>query len=250
MATRPSESTPGRLFRVSGLSQLHVIPPEESRPQAPTSRQFHLWPRKAPFSYSPSMTTLKNALLAVTLTLLLWPDGVSAYYDPSTQRWLNRDPIEEQGGANLYSFVANQPLNLMDTYGLQCCPIEIPPIILEPPPVVPRLLPPPRPLTPPCGLRPNPFRPGSWGRFGPGGKFKELWRADKGRPGAPGWRGIDHLHLNGEKTHLPLETPYWQGPGGLYFHNAPPVTVPVPPGVKIPPGLEPLPPPSPGNIWC
>jgi RHS repeat-associated protein len=171
------------------------------------------------------------------------------FYDPNVQRWINRDPIEEQGGANLYCFVANDPSDLMDTYGLQCCLVEIPPIILEPPPVVPRLLPLPRPLQPPCGLRPNPFRPGSWGRLGQGGKpFKELWRLDKGKPGAPGWRGIDHIHLNGEKTHLPIETPYWQGPGGLYYHNAPPVTVPVPPGTKTPPGL--VPPPSSDGVWC
>ncbi len=31
------------------------------------------------------------------------------FYDPNNQRWLNRDPIEERGGYNLYAFVDNNP---------------------------------------------------------------------------------------------------------------------------------------------
>lgn len=31
------------------------------------------------------------------------------YYDSETGRWLNRDPIEEFGGLNLYAFVLNNP---------------------------------------------------------------------------------------------------------------------------------------------
>ncbi len=33
-------------------------------------------------------------------------------------RWLNRDPIEEQGGLNLYGFVKNDPTNRLDSMGL------------------------------------------------------------------------------------------------------------------------------------
>ncbi|MCD4779629.1 MAG: RHS repeat-associated core domain-containing protein, partial [Candidatus Omnitrophica bacterium] len=41
------------------------------------------------------------------------------YYDPETGRWLNRDPIEEEGGGlNLYIFVGNNPINLIDILGL------------------------------------------------------------------------------------------------------------------------------------
>src|SRR6266511_5723635 len=36
------------------------------------------------------------------------------YYNPSTGRWLSRDPIEEQGGINLYGFVFNDPLGYVD----------------------------------------------------------------------------------------------------------------------------------------
>jgi len=52
--------------------------------------------------------------------------GLSLYpfraYDPSFQRWLNRDPIGERGGLNLYEMVGNNPLNRIDPYGHQ--PVE------------------------------------------------------------------------------------------------------------------------------
>ena len=43
------------------------------------------------------------------------------YFDPLMGRWLSRDPIEEQGGYNLYQFIENSPLDLFDTLGLKCC---------------------------------------------------------------------------------------------------------------------------------
>jgi RHS repeat-associated protein len=39
------------------------------------------------------------------------------YYNPSTGRWLNRDPIGELGGANLYTFSVNEPLIHYDSFG-------------------------------------------------------------------------------------------------------------------------------------
>jgi RHS repeat-associated protein len=39
------------------------------------------------------------------------------FYDPNLQRWLNRDPIGEEGGRNLYVFVRNAPLNVLDPDG-------------------------------------------------------------------------------------------------------------------------------------
>jgi RHS repeat-associated protein len=39
------------------------------------------------------------------------------WYDPLFQRWLNRDPIQEFGGINLYSFVRNNPFRY-DPFGL------------------------------------------------------------------------------------------------------------------------------------
>ncbi|MCD4780544.1 MAG: RHS repeat-associated core domain-containing protein [Candidatus Omnitrophica bacterium] len=44
------------------------------------------------------------------------------YLDPETGRWLNRDPIEENGGLNLYSFALNEPINIFDLLGMQNSP--------------------------------------------------------------------------------------------------------------------------------
>jgi uncharacterized protein RhaS with RHS repeats len=39
------------------------------------------------------------------------------YYDPMTGRWPSRDPIEEEGGINLYGFVGNDGVNYLDVLG-------------------------------------------------------------------------------------------------------------------------------------
>lgn len=41
------------------------------------------------------------------------------YYTPSTGRWLSRDPIEEEGGENLYGFVSNDSIRIHDAFGLR-----------------------------------------------------------------------------------------------------------------------------------
>ncbi|MCH8476170.1 MAG: RHS repeat-associated core domain-containing protein [Opitutales bacterium] len=40
------------------------------------------------------------------------------YMDPETGRWPSRDPIEEEGGLNLYGFVGNDGLHYWDVLGL------------------------------------------------------------------------------------------------------------------------------------
>ena len=40
------------------------------------------------------------------------------YYSPSLGRFLNRDPLGELGGSNLYAFVENDPVNGWDRFGL------------------------------------------------------------------------------------------------------------------------------------
>jgi RHS repeat-associated protein len=40
-------------------------------------------------------------------------------YDSALKRWLNRDPIAEAGGINLYAYVLNNPVNLTDPTGHQ-----------------------------------------------------------------------------------------------------------------------------------
>ncbi len=41
------------------------------------------------------------------------------YYNPALGRWVNRDPIGERGGLNLYGFVENSPVSHIDPYGLR-----------------------------------------------------------------------------------------------------------------------------------
>lgn len=40
------------------------------------------------------------------------------FYSPYQQRWLNRDPLQEQGGINLYEYIYGNPINLVDPNGL------------------------------------------------------------------------------------------------------------------------------------
>ena len=46
------------------------------------------------------------------------------WYDPNLQRWLNRNPIQEAGGINLYGFVGNNPIHKVDRLGLQGVQLE------------------------------------------------------------------------------------------------------------------------------
>ena len=45
-------------------------------------------------------------------------------YDPTHGRWLNRDPMGEGGGIDLYAYVGGNPINSIDALGL--CPAEKP----------------------------------------------------------------------------------------------------------------------------
>jgi RHS repeat-associated protein len=44
--------------------------------------------------------------------------AVHRFYDPELGRWINRDPIGEGGGVNLYGYAANVPLRFTDPLGL------------------------------------------------------------------------------------------------------------------------------------
>ena len=68
------------------------------------------------------MNSVRTIRLLVLIPVLLLSVGrVSACYDPGTQRWLNRDPIGEDGGLNFYAFVLNDPANSSDPLGEAEC---------------------------------------------------------------------------------------------------------------------------------
>ncbi|KAB2639331.1 MAG: hypothetical protein DVB25_05815 [Verrucomicrobia bacterium] len=56
------------------------------------------------------MNILKRLLLAVA-GLFVLSHTVQADYNPNIGRWINRDPIGEQGGINLCGFVGNDAIS-------------------------------------------------------------------------------------------------------------------------------------------
>jgi hypothetical protein len=63
------------------------------------------------------MQTNRTLMLLVVLIGLALSQTAQAFYNPSAGRWLNRDPIEEKGGLNVYGFVDNSPIGRLDPYG-------------------------------------------------------------------------------------------------------------------------------------
>lgn len=60
----------------------------------------------------------KISRLVLLFSTLVAIHSASAFYDASLGRWINRDPIKEEGGINLYGFVLNDPINAVDSDGL------------------------------------------------------------------------------------------------------------------------------------
>lgn len=56
--------------------------------------------------------------LAALLLLLASARPTWAFYDSAVQRWINRDPIGEADGPNVYAFVGNHPTGEVDSSGL------------------------------------------------------------------------------------------------------------------------------------
>jgi RHS repeat-associated protein len=94
----------GREVRAWGLN----TPATNQPPGLPASRP---WADLLPFHYSSKLRDVDS--------------GFNYYgyrfYDPGAGRWLNRDPIGERGGLNLYGMVGNDCVNLLDSLGLLPC---------------------------------------------------------------------------------------------------------------------------------
>ncbi len=63
----------------------------------------------------------RKQLKANAIRLFFLPDPLTEYgfryYIPVSGRWPSRDPIGEEGGINLYGFVGNEPVKLVDFLG-------------------------------------------------------------------------------------------------------------------------------------
>jgi integrase/recombinase XerD len=104
----------------SAKSPLPPTPPDDD----PPGGSAHATPQSPPKGPAPSQvsnTRIKESLEES-------PDNQSnragvayygyRYYDPVSGRWPSRDPIEESGGLNLYSFVGNNGVFAIDILGL------------------------------------------------------------------------------------------------------------------------------------
>lgn len=54
----------------------------------------------------------------ILVALMGMVEVANAFYDPGVQRWINRDPIEEEGGINLHQFAMNASVGFVDRNGL------------------------------------------------------------------------------------------------------------------------------------
>jgi hypothetical protein len=64
------------------------------------------------------MKTKQTLMLLLVLLVVSLAREAQAFYNPSTGRWLSRDPAQEQGGLNLYGFISNDALDRGDDLGL------------------------------------------------------------------------------------------------------------------------------------
>jgi hypothetical protein len=63
------------------------------------------------------MKTYISKLLRLLFLTAAFLAPAHAFQDPSLGRWINRDPIEEAGGLNLYTFVNNETIGAVDSFG-------------------------------------------------------------------------------------------------------------------------------------
>jgi RHS repeat-associated protein len=110
-----------------------------------------------------------------------WPSGkydfLYRWYTPQLDRWLNRDPIAEWGGLNLYTYVNNSPdfwVDVFGLFGLYEGPITFPSTPSQGIPIPPSPFPgypnPFFPNPPPGAPSPNPHPPSP-----PPIKFPQPW---------------------------------------------------------------------------
>ena len=78
------------------------------------------------YSKMPFMKTRLLPIVVALLGLVTVSQDAQAFYNPSTGRWLSRDPIGEVGGPNLHAFVGNASSGRIDVLGLTADPHTAP----------------------------------------------------------------------------------------------------------------------------
>lgn len=97
-----------------GFAVIHVI--------IRTVKRILRWTYNSELSEEVGMRKIRRKNLgfnmsAIWMFLCFLPCVALGFYSPAIGRWISRDPIEEKGGANLYAFCANNPLNSVDPLG-------------------------------------------------------------------------------------------------------------------------------------
>jgi hypothetical protein len=73
---------------------------------------------------------IHNAIKSTTAFLalagwFLFSQTGQCFYNPSTGKWLSRDPVAEGGGANVYGFIASDSVNDVDILGLLAAEVMV-----------------------------------------------------------------------------------------------------------------------------
>lgn len=76
-----------------------------------------------PYGYRTKLSGDLDAQFGFTGHYFHQPSGLNLAlyrgYDANTGRWISRDPIEEAAGINLYRYISNRPIRLVDPLGLE-----------------------------------------------------------------------------------------------------------------------------------
>ncbi|MDX1681122.1 MAG: RHS repeat-associated core domain-containing protein, partial [Akkermansiaceae bacterium] len=91
-------------------------PRTTGRDSTPTKHPYWSARHRPPPRRTDSQSTPTSRAELLSLTGLYYYGY--RYYDPNAGRWINRDPIEEEGGLNLYAFVSNDGVNAWDLLGM------------------------------------------------------------------------------------------------------------------------------------
>ena len=96
----------------TGDSAAPSLTPSFSRSRSTRGELYQEKPRKGPQS---SVAILSTKYTDDQTGLLYYG---YRFYSPVTGRWASRDPIEEEGGINLYAYCGNDGVNTVDLLGL------------------------------------------------------------------------------------------------------------------------------------